>query len=274
VFRRTRRRKRRLNWFPPLGSPFSVNDDILRFGGVTFQVAISGDGAVVFTEIPLTFDFGQEAILADANDPNRLPSLADLTLSSWRLRRVVGKIFAAYNPDGSGNLDPNQTAYPACAFAAGLMVRATNELATASTNVDLWNADDYDDPWLWRRSWILGQDSRFDIETTPGGVISARHGVPGTGTAGPNGLDESSAFARFPNTTAHYGSVQDGGHIDQKTNRVIGPEDRLFMHFATKGLPVQPQVGRGQEVSHVVGMFDLRYLGHPMSSTNRRNASR
>lgn len=271
-----RRRKRRSRplWFPPLGSPFTVGDDTTVFGGVTFALVVDATGAITFTEIPLTFDFGQEALLADSLNAQTIPSLSDLQSSAWRLRRVVGKIFAAYHIDDSGLNDPRQGAYPAVAFAAGLMVRKVNEFSTAQTNVDIWNRDDYDDPWLWRRSWILGQDARFNKESNPNSLaLNVATGIPGTGVTAPVGTDQFAAFARFPNTTAHYGSVQDGGHIDQQTNRIIGPEDRLFMHFAVKGLPIQPDDNVVQG-SKVFGMFDLRYLGFLARATNRRNASR
>jgi len=269
-----RRTKRKLTWFPPLGSPFAVDDDNLRFGGVTFELQIAGSGAVVATEIPLTFDFGQEAILADnLNDPTKIPTIADLTESAWRLRRMVGKLFACYHHNNSGNLDGSTTAYPAVAFAAGFMVRNVNEFGTGNSFVDPWNGDEYSDPWLWRRSWILGQDARYlryqgDTGNERNIWFPIQH-------AGPAGADEVSAFSRFPNTTAHYGSVADGGHVDAKTNRIIGPEDRLMFHIAAKGLPVQPtDPNFGVDQSKVIGMIDLRYLGHPMRGTNRRNASR
>lgn len=276
--RRSRRRKAKPLWFPPLGSPFAIGDDTTVWGGVTFKLDVPGSGAIAFTEIPLTFDFGQEALLADAQTAQTIPSLADLQGSAWRLRRVVGEFNATYHIHDSGVLDPDQVAHPGVAFAAGLMVRKVNEFSTAQTNVDVWNRDDYDDPWIWRRSWLLGQGARFLRQVIPrgdvGGTLIAMKDFPASGVVAPAGLDIHAMWARFPNTTADYGSALTGGHIDQKTNRIIGPEDRLFMHLAVKSMPVASDPLFTNDNSFVGGAWDLRYLGFLARATNRRNASR
>lgn len=269
--RSRRRRKARPLWFPPLGTPFTVGDDTTVFGGVTFSLVVPGDGSINFTEIPLTFDFGQEAILADAQNQDRIPTLADLQSSAWRLRRAVGKVFATYHIHNSGLADPQQNQYPAVAFAAGLMVRKVNEFSAAVTNVDPVNRDDYDDPWIWRRMWLLGQNtapSRYQSD-----VQFRLANLPITSLTPPTGNDEFAAYARFPNSTAHYGSVMDGPHVDAKTNRLIGPEDRLFLSLAVKGMPIQPDQGLA-DGNGVFGLFDFRYLGFLARASNRRNASR
>jgi len=275
--RRSRRRRSRPLWFPPLGSTFTIGDTTLTTGLVTFQVAVDQNGGLIEAEIPLTFDFGQEAILADATSGAQIPSLADLQGSSWRLRRVVGGFFAAFHVPDTGVLDAAQTCYPSAMCAAGLMVRKVDEFGQPRTNVNVLDRDDYDDPWLWRRSWVLGQDTRWQKKQevrADNSIVNVNTDFwAGPASAAPAGLDVFAAYSRFPNTTAHYATAAGGHVIDQKTNRLIGPEDRLIMHIATKGLPIGGDDNFVTDAK-VIGVFDLRYLGFLARSTNRRNASR
>lgn len=272
--RRTRRRGARPLWFPPLGVDFTIGETTDTVGFTTFQIQVPNDGSINEQHIPLTFDFGQERVGQFANAVIPTQTLADLMSSAWRCRRVVGKIHAAFQPGSvADNVFTGQaTAVPACAFAAGLMVRnADSQGDVANVSVNLFQRDDYTDPWIWRRQWVLGQSASYT-------TFGSNAWSPGSGSfqnqpIGAANFDQQSAFTQFPNTTAGYGSVMDGPHIDAKTNRVVGPEDRLFIHFATKALPIQPQ-GNYQESSSVVGMYDLRLLGGLMKATNRRNAAR
>lgn len=276
AFRR-RRFKRRLTWFPPLGGTFTVAEEQITVGFTTISVPVPNTGLIGTTEIPLTFDFGEEAFLADAA-AGQIRSLADLLQSGWRCRRVVGKIFLAFHPDNSGQLDPLLTSYGACIVSAGLMVRKVDAFTQpAIQTISTLERDDYTDPWFFRRSWVLGQDARYNknqFVRSDNSIVNVFNGLPGTlGAGGPPAADTFAAFNRFPNTTAHYAGSLDGGHIDAKTNRIIGPEDRLFLTLSARGLPVTPEptlVGDND----VIGVIDLRLLGSPMRATNRRNASR
>lgn len=278
------RRKRRARplWFPPIGVNFTIGEAIETVGFSTFSAAVFGSGAVNNVEFPLTFDFGQEAILADAA-AGQIRTLADIMSSAWRLRRIFGNIYATFHPSDSGRGDTTLTTYPACMFSAGLMVRKVGNTGVPATDVDPLHRDDYDDPWIWRRTWILGQDARFRRYTgfNAAGVgfngtfsTGPYQDLPATGDAGPIGTDPVAAFSRFPNTTAHYSGLHTGPYFDQKTNRLIGPEDRLILHFATKGLPIQPIPELQQPDSFVFGVYDLRHLGFLQRASNRRNASR
>lgn len=275
AFRRRFRRKARATWFPPLGTTFSVNDTVKTTGLVTFQVTVNQNGDIATTDIPLTFDFGEEALLADAA-AGQIRSLADLLQSGWRCRRVVGKIFAAFHVTSSGQLDPLVTSYGAAAFSAGLMVRKVDAFTQpAITTVSTLERDDYTDPWMWRRVWVLGQDTRYlkdQAVRADNAIINVNTSFPAQ-TSGPLAADTFAAFHRFPNTTAHYAGSLDGGHIDCKTNRIIGPEDRLFLTLAAKGLPIVPEESLVGDQS-IIGVFDLRLLGGTIRATNRRNASR
>lgn len=272
---RRRRFKRRLQWFPPLGASANIGDDVERFSFDTFEVGVLANGGINSVELPLTFDFGTEELqtFASENVPNL--TLSDLQGSSWRLRRAVGKIHAAFFP---GRVEDNtliglNTAVPACKLGIGLMVRKVQgQASNTSGNVGVLDRDDATDPWIWRRTWLLGQDATVCKNAFFPGILTSLDPVilaPIGGVV----TKEQYAFSMFPQTNARYGSVMDGPHVDAKTNRIIGPDERLFLHFATKALPIQPQPTY-QDNSSVIGTFDLRLLGHIMRTTNRRHASR
>lgn len=258
-----------------MGTNFTIGEDTTNFGGVTFEIEVPNNGAIGFIEFPLTFDFGQERTKAFANEVVPTESLSDLMNSAWRLRRIVGNVFASYTPGGTGANDRSGVTPPGCAFGVGFMVRNVDETGLpAGSNVDLFNGDDYDDPWIWRRVWLLGQDAdnTQQVADVAGVPSLLRRNLPFSGLGVYS--DQQYTFATFPTTNVGYGYKDGGPCVDQKTNRLIGPEQRLMIHFATKAMPIQLQPYNGAPASQVRGMYDLRLLGFMARATNRRNAAR
>lgn len=269
--RRFGRRKRRLQWFPPIGSRFTVGESTDTLSATTFAIGVDIGGAEVHAELGLTYDFTQERLLtfASAGAATSTPTvtLADMMSQAWRPRRILGQVNAHYFTAGEGAGDVLANAPPGCLFGAGLMVRGVGagqaQLPLGDASPLL--ADDNTDPWIWRRVWVLGQ-----------GQMITREGAGLTNLAGFRASagvvsDTNSSFANFPRGTWMYGTNASNHIIDQQTNRVIGPEERLILHIATKALPFTEafQTGAG-----VAGVFDFRFLGSLMKVTNRRNASR
>lgn len=256
--RRFRRRRAKPLWFPPLGSSLNIGDDTTRVGGVTFEIEVPNSGAIGFIEFPLTFDFGQERTLAFANNITPTESLATLMSSAWRLRRIVGDVFATYTPGGSGPNDPSGVTPPAALFAIGFMVRNVDETGLpVGSNVDVLNGDDYDDPWIWRRSWILGHGAgvtRHNVDIG-GAATPVRNSLAFGSGQGPYN-DQQFSFAQFPSTNVAYGFKDGGSKVDQKTNRLIGPEQRLMIHFGAKALPIAPQGYNGAPASFIRGVSE------------------
>jgi len=251
-----RRRKQRVLWFPPLGAIVNGVDKII--GGNTFTVPVLANTDTFAAFLPLTFDQGQENKLAVAN-----VSLADLMSSAWRLRRMITNVFATYNVTGEGALDVQANQPKGCVFAVGVMVLAADASGNPLQIPDPLLQGNYDDPWIWRRVWILGQDVR--LRRNSAGALESGPAVGGAV------LDVDAAFGHFPWSTTDYGYVAGGPHIDQKTNRVIGPEQRLFMVFSTKAMPLNTVFTTDAAVT---GFLEYRLLGALQRSTNRRNASR
>jgi len=271
-----RRRKTRLSWFRPLGSG---HDASLEVNGQQFDIPVNGNGAPTVVEIPLTFDYTQEEQIATVAAGSL--SLSDLQNESWRVRRIVGKFFAAFAPDGGDDLDETS---PLCALlGAAFIVKLAGDTGVSAKSNSPLAANDNTDPWIWRRAWILGQ--AFSQQIVPNGNDGDEPPEPefgptggvGTGSTGrgeqpaqpnPNTL----AAMAFPATTAHYGSLADGPHIDAKTNRIIGPEQRLFFVAAAQAFPIGSSDFNNPGVIRCY--LDYRLLGSLMRATNRRNASR
>jgi len=206
----------------------------------TFAVDVVGQaGAFAVGEIPITID---QSI--DAQDPTQ--SLSDLENSGYRLRRIVGKIFVEQLQGGEDNA-PSQVL-----VCAGLIIRREDSTTGASLAfatgqaalIDPAQIENSGDPWIWRRTWLLTDQTAAD----PGDVA---------------GLQANYIFGS--------GGVADGPHVDQKTARLVGPEERLFLNVSStivKG-------GNGQLTASTRVITDLRVLASMRTSSgNRRNASR
>lgn len=182
-------------------------------------------------------------------------TLADIELSGYRLRRLVGKIWCFADQAS----DPTGTSAIVC--TAGFIVLRTLDqtglpLNTVTADYQTASILNTQDPWIWRRSWFL---------RNLGAAAAANFAVPFTTVAGvPFGND-------VDNTTI--GGNADGAHIDQKTARVIGPEERLFLVLTVTGVDLPQDAQAGPLL--VDWVWDLRVLASMRSSVgNRRNASR
>lgn len=194
-------------------------------------------------EIPIVKDFQANATAADEQ-----ASLSDLENSGYRLRRIVGKLFFFMGQTSVFEVGNITT----CCVTAGFIIRriaqdgssmaslASGPAGTLLSTVSLVNNPD---PWIWRRSWLLSNKNPAVTNT------------------------DNIAFA----FNGSYGSALDGPHVDQKTARVVGPEERLFLSVSVSGVD-----GNAQTEPGVVALIgDLRILGSMRTSVgNRRNAQR
>jgi len=233
---RRNRRGPRVIWLPPNDSA-NVGSGLLN-GVHEFTVdPIGVAGAEAVAEIPLTIDGS-----FDASDPT--VSLADMFSSGYRLRRIVGKFYCTLVQGGGG---PHVVI-----VTAGIIVRREDP-TTGSSLAGAFGAaeispvalDNYSDPWIWRRSWVLSNEEHT--------VASNTHGPRG------NFFD------------GYAGGNADGPHVDQKTARIVGPEERLFLDVSAMIL-----IAGDEQVAGIVRCWaDFRILGNLRSTTgNRRNASR
>lgn len=204
----------------------------------------------VTAEIPIVKDFAGGGIASFITDPNS--TLSDLENSGYRLRRIVGKLNFIVNQNVATIAgDPTQFL-----VTAGFIIRRIDpnlgtslaSVGAAGLDINVTTFDNIMDPWIWRRSWLLADQSVAATALNPSAAVT-----PGS------------------NMQSYAGGNSDGPHVDAKTARVVGPEERLFLSVTVEGIDGAAQGAPGA----VLLVGDLRVLGSMRSSVgNRRNASR
>lgn len=234
-----RRSRPRVVWLPPTNA--NSIDNVSAVSGVqAFRVDVTPFPGVATGEIPVVID-------GDLQDPLGASSLSDVENSGYRLRRVVGKIWVRMDQSDESSIE-------FCIVTAALIVRRIEtdtgaslaQLTLQEELIEVTNVRNYGDPWIWRRSWLIGNNSS-----------------PGLTPLTPT----------FPMTN-EFMSALEGPHVDQKTARIIGPEERLFLDVTVRSnSPGDPNPE--QIPASVLVISDLRVLASMRPSTgNRRNASR
>jgi len=254
--RRFSRRKPKVLWLPVTGNDSSdVPEEENWVNGPTGVLVVPHTGEIIFDAVPVTFDY-TDAPSTEQGTFER--SLQDLTSgNNYRLRRIVGKIHAGCSAQSTGN-----TTYPNCEVAAGFMVNRTDDSGNLINAGGFGNEqaasplaqDAMQDPWIWRRRWELAPDlGPLAASVTSDGILIGQQ------------------RKGFPSSTAGYGSVADGPHIDQKTARVIANQERLFFWIAAR---VRFDNVSGQS-NLITWALDIRILASLRTNQgNRRNASR
>lgn len=248
AFRR-RRRGRRGVWLPVLGHNLAEDPGILFECSFERELLVGPLKTDVFsTNVALTFDNSPQVAVGAVGD---FPNMSDFLASGYSLRRIVGKLHLAHGTIGS-----ELPGAPAAArIIAYFMVRrvddAGNELA-GSNEIAANLADNIQDPYIWRQSWILG-----------GGFEAERYPNPSTST---NKVQD------FPPNNVFDGGSKQQPFFDIKTKRTVGPEERLFFGLTTKGMPLDVDYG---QASNIYAHLDFRMFAFPQQSYgNRNNASR
>jgi len=212
---------------------------------------------------PVTFDYSDSASQEEGVDFRSLQDLAQG--NAYRLRRIVGKFHA------TAIIQNNAEQYiPTVDVAAGFMVCRTDDdgnilVEQAGVSGDVTRGplaqDGAEDPWCWRRRWLL--------TAVPTGLVSYGDNNLVANLVALATLLEGQGL--FPQTTAGYGSVQDGPHIDQKTARVISRDERLF--FWVQARLTNPSTETNNAT--LPWQLDVRLLASLRQNIgNRRNASR
>jgi len=239
-----RRRAPRVVWLPPdrfngVGqSPGTAATSGLQNGVKRLLTTIPAGAGSSHTEIVALCQDEQTSLSQLA-----FGSLADYEQSAYRLRRIVGKIWVGI---AQGNAEGTTTEV---VVTAGIIVLRTHEVGGVLVPLNATTEEystqmlqNWSDPWIWRRSWILGN-------------------IP---------AEVAEGFPLFAETNATASSALDGPHIDAKTARVIGPEERLFLVVTGTSVNGDPQTTIQLNV-----VWECRVLASMRSSQgNRRNASR
>lgn len=226
----------RLGTAPATGTLDNTSSTIIK----TFTGNPLGDLPAA-EEIPVLKDFTESDNIASAST-----SLADIEQSGYRLRRIVGKLVFAVQQ--VADADPD--AVSICHITAGFIIRRVNHQGISVNSIagqqgiSPANVQNIMDPWIWRRSWVLCNNL---IQTDPN-------------------------VQAFQQSNIRYGAGNmDGPHVDAKTARIVGPEERLFLSVVSEGVNGNAQGAP----ANIILLGDIRVLGSMRSNAgNRRNASR
>lgn len=252
--RRFARRKPRVLWLPVLGNDVSsIQDEDNWVNGTQGSLTLptgANSGRIIFDAVPVTFDYSDPPSVEQGQFTKTLQDLA--SGNNYRLRRIVGKCFVSAYTQAT-----DFTYMPPIDVCAGFIINKTDDsgnLVFANNPQDAapLASDASQDPWIWRRRWLLSPTPAWFSGVQAGNMYSFN----GTG--------------QYPQTNATYGSVADGPHIDQKTARVIGNQERLFFWISARTHTTTTT----NEVS-LAWTLDVRILASlRMNQGNRRNASR
>jgi len=186
------------------------------------------------------------------------PLLNDALGQEYALRRIVGKLHIWWQDttNGSTSLDLYTAQIAAGFFVARAQSSEGNEdlpegavnnsvtgFATGATTFEQYSplsAGAIREPWIWRRTWVLGNPPSSD------GNLTQTRGV-------------------LPVTNIDYGSVLDGPHIDAKTRRRVRQDERLFFVMTGRMLD-----GGGGTVSlNFNWTLDVRLFGAMRKARNK-----
>lgn len=260
-----RRRRPRGTWFPNIG--VIDPDDVTKAPTAGIELVLSvtgGNSGPTIGVVPLIFDAPQEP---DTWVESATP-LDYLTGSEYFLKRVVGKVYAEFQSVDWGITGATAVnlATPASLVTAALFV-ARAESVNIGLGVDVpigypanylasYNPDIPDairEPWLWRRQWILGN---------PGLAAAIQFGNA------PVGTDPTRGASLYPWNTGGYGSVWDGPHLDARTRRRVGHDDRLWFVMTAQAYPRNPS-GASNTTFAIKTHLDYRVFGSLRKARNR-----
>jgi len=219
-----RRRRFKGTWLPNLGS---IDNDTAESAGRILGLTVPAGGGPVAGIVPLLFDSPTEPALFP-NDTN----LGDFVGNEYVIRRIVGKCFVEFFDAYIGGEPEGFTT--AVEVTAGLFVARAGDdndgsgqdlpiggLASIIGNYRPDGLNTIREPWIWRRQWILGN---------PGLQL---HGIHTADSVTP----ETVSAWQWPSSNVKYGSVLDGPHVDAKTRRRIGNDERLWWVVEARNYP-------------------------------------
>lgn len=250
-----RRRRSKFTWFPVFGT--QINGDLdTSYRTVSSRI----EGLKPSSDSSIIPSFGNGTLLCQAVLPDQTfelgaqgggvvdqVSLRDYVEGQdWALKRIVGKAHLGIT---AGTASPTFGAQWANVLVTlGFFIGRSQDDNQGAPDfqddeVDPQNADNVRQPWIWRRTWLL-QD--------------------------PNNSGAFELAGDWPHSTAGYGDMASGGHIDSKVSRRIRREERLWMAISAVGADPTNTVVTGAQGTQpsIFGQVDIRILGAMRKSRN------
>lgn len=257
-----RRKKSNGTWFPTLGSVGPGADVADTDTGIDFSVDAPGNGTSNITIFPITFDSPQEV---DSPNVNEASGLNDIIGNEYIVKRILGNCFVsrAANEADIVATTIKQAVKVTCAF---FVARAEDEthsggvdepigsalLGDAIQEYGPTNADNIREPWMWRKTWLLGWSStpRFPTQTVS--------------------VSTQQFSLNFPACNAYYASLIGGPHVDVKSRRRVRQDERLWFVAQARNWPLNSaNDGEVANETPVRGHLDVRMFGSLVKARNK-----
>jgi len=253
-----RKTRRKFSWFPTIGTAVGPQDSD-NLSGRAFGVTVPANGSTDVIIAPVIPDVPMEGDDIDVTLPGQLVQAVG---QEYLLERIVGKAFCALRARRNAGNDPSTWA--GALLGIGFFVARANDAdagggadtpigsaspAERQENYSPLSEDAIREPWIWRRVWALGNRAFADVAAASQ-IVNF------------NTVNDTVPEALYPYSTAGYGSMSDGPHIDAKSVRRIGNDERLWFAVAAAGMPsVGGQTETVNSQGLITGYLDLRVLG-------------
>lgn len=243
-----RRRRSGGTWFPNRGSAIGELPEE-NYGGLQFTITPNPTGAITTGILPVTFDSPFEG----DNTSTGVDSLADIVGSEYVLKRIVGSLFISRT---AGSDTDSTTASIAALVTCGFFVARANDgdvgggadtpigSATEAERRDNYSPIDTDtirEPWIWRRTWVLGAAGRAQRFA--------------------NQAFTNAFVGNYPASTALYGDLMSGPFFDSRVKRRVAQDDRLWFVVSSANYPLGSSATGGTTSPELEGTLEYRIFG-------------
>lgn len=234
-----RKRRTKYTWLPISGSAAQVEGDPQRANKRGVGI-VSIDGAEDLEIIPLLLD-------TPAETANQDETLADIIGSEYFIKRIVGKLFCSYSQVPGSQGDIPVSVLVTAGFFIARADTALGQGVPVGTDDALNNyspaaAINIREPWVWRRTWMLGNEALEALTVNS---------------------------PTWPGRNTSYSGVMDGPHIDARTARRVRKEERLFFALSCGRAFSDAQEGTPDGPANVNWLLDYRVLGALRKSVAR-----
>lgn len=254
------RRRRRLTWFPTLGTGNIVLDSDPPHREILLNVANNGGSNII--TVPLTFDQPQQGRGAITTEQTPLD---DFIGSEYIIERIVGNQFYNLATDATAGFSGGANLGRAILVTAGVFVARADDLdpnspaggailAEELRNYSPASVENIREPWMFRRTWLLGAG--------PTGLYGGGGGLVNDPTGATR---EIRTIFAYPSSNVYYGTAAGGPHVDIKSSRRVRQDERLWWVTSAQNYPTGTAT---TGTFTVVGMFDYRILGQLVKARN------
>lgn len=263
-----RRRRFKGTWLPNIGIVNAIPTRAPTAGREMVVTIGAGSNEVVGGVVPIIMDEPQEP---DTFTPD-IP-LAYFTANEYSIRRIVGKCWIQARADWKATSTANLNSSSPCALVtSGLFVARAGTEDISATNPDVpigWVAEgafSYNpdipnairEPWIWRRQWVIGNPS-------------ITNQLWQNMTVDP-GITRPMLAWDLPANNFIGRAVADGPHIDAKTRRRVGNDDRLWWCVFAQNFPRDTDATNDYTVDlNLDCHLDVRVFGALRKARNRGN---